>query len=76
MDYPECTVSMPTDLLGLLLTSWQIWEIFYLVAVLEWTLFREWPWTHTVFFVLHGLVMVMKQHSYAFCKFRAASELH
>ncbi|KAE9378053.1 hypothetical protein N431DRAFT_328731 [Stipitochalara longipes BDJ] len=43
-----------------------IWEIFYLVAVLGWTLFREWPWTHTVFFVLHGLVMVMKQHSYAF----------
>lgn len=27
---------------------------------------REWPWTHTVFFVLHGLVMLMKQHSYAF----------
>lgn len=27
---------------------------------------RNWPWTHTVFFVLHSLVMVMKQHSYAF----------
>ncbi len=27
---------------------------------------RDWPWTHTVYFVLHGLVMVMKQHSYAF----------
>ncbi|KAG5966594.1 hypothetical protein E4U58_002504 [Claviceps cyperi] len=26
----------------------------------------DWPWTHTVFFVLHGLVMLMKQHSYAF----------
>jgi sterol O-acyltransferase len=30
------------------------------------TLWRDWPWTHTVFFVLHGLVMLMKQHSYAF----------
>ncbi|KAF4636995.1 hypothetical protein G7Y89_g1091 [Cudoniella acicularis] len=43
-----------------------IWEALFLVAVLGWTLFREWPWTHTVFFVLHGLVMLMKQHSYAF----------
>jgi sterol O-acyltransferase len=30
------------------------------------TLWRDWPWTHTVFFVLHGIVMLMKQHSYAF----------
>jgi sterol O-acyltransferase len=30
------------------------------------TLIRDWPWTHTVFFVMHGLVMLMKQHSYAF----------
>ena len=43
-----------------------LWEIFFLLCILEWTLFREWPWTHTVFFVLHGLVMLMKQHSYAF----------
>ncbi|KAH7419877.1 MBOAT family protein [Cadophora sp. MPI-SDFR-AT-0126] len=43
-----------------------IWEISFLILVLGWTLFREWPWTHTVFFVLHGLVMLMKQHSYAF----------
>ncbi|KAL2071365.1 hypothetical protein VTL71DRAFT_12600 [Oculimacula yallundae] len=43
-----------------------VWEVFFLVSVLGWTLFREWPWTHTVFFVLHGLVMLMKQHSYAF----------
>jgi len=35
-------------------------------SVLSWTLYREWPWTHTVFFVLHSLVMLMKQHSYAF----------
>ncbi|KAH8596388.1 MBOAT, membrane-bound O-acyltransferase family-domain-containing protein [Bisporella sp. PMI_857] len=43
-----------------------VWELFYVFAFIEWTLFREWPWTHTVFFVLHGLVMLMKQHSYAF----------
>ncbi|PMD25227.1 MBOAT family protein [Hyaloscypha hepaticicola] len=43
-----------------------IWEVFFLVAVLGITLFREWAWTHTVFFVLHGLVMLMKQHSFAF----------
>ncbi|KAF7946737.1 hypothetical protein EAE96_009722 [Botrytis aclada] len=42
------------------------WEILYLSTVISWTLFREWPWTHTVFFVLHGIVMLMKQHSYAF----------
>ncbi|TGO25234.1 hypothetical protein BPAE_0084g00010 [Botrytis paeoniae] len=42
------------------------WEILYLSMVISWTLFREWPWTHTVFFVLHGIVMLMKQHSYAF----------
>jgi sterol O-acyltransferase len=40
--------------------------MFYVFAFLSWTLFREWPWTHAVFFVLHGLVMLMKQHSYAF----------
>jgi len=40
--------------------------MFYLSSVLSWTLLREWPWTHTIFFVLHGLVMLMKQHSYAF----------
>ncbi|TVY75987.1 Sterol O-acyltransferase [Lachnellula suecica] len=45
-----------------------LWQAFFLVAVLGWTLFREWPWTHTVFFVLHSLVMLMKMHSYSFCK--------
>ncbi|KAH8820986.1 MBOAT family protein [Xylogone sp. PMI_703] len=43
-----------------------IWEILYVVSVLAWTVIREWPWTHTVFFVLHALVMLMKQHSEAF----------
>lgn len=43
-----------------------VWEFFYISFVVYWTLFREWPWTHTVFFVLHGIIMLMKQHSYAF----------
>ncbi|KAF2402182.1 hypothetical protein EJ06DRAFT_554865 [Trichodelitschia bisporula] len=43
-----------------------VWQTLYLAAVLAWTLYREWPWTHTVFIVLHGLVFIMKQHSYAF----------
>ena len=43
-----------------------IWQTFYLFAVVGWTLYREWPWTHTIFIVLHGIVFLMKQHSYAF----------
>lgn len=43
-----------------------IWQTFFIAGVVGLTLVREWPWTHTVFFVLHGLVMLMKQHSYAF----------
>ena len=41
------------------------WEIFFLGAVVGWTRYRHWPWTHTVFFVLHGLVYLMKQISFA-----------
>ncbi|KAF5022218.1 hypothetical protein F66182_5733 [Fusarium sp. NRRL 66182] len=43
-----------------------IWQTSFLAGVIGMTLWREWPWTHTVFFVLHGIVMLMKQHSYAF----------
>ncbi len=38
----------------------------FLAGVVGLTRWRAWPWTHTVFFVMHGLVMLMKQHSYAF----------
>lgn len=38
----------------------------YIGGVIALTLIRDWPWTHTVFFVLHGIVMLMKQHSYSF----------
>lgn len=44
----------------------QMWQSAFIAGVVSWTLVRDWPWTHTVFFVLHGLVMLMKQHSYAF----------
>ena len=43
-----------------------LWQSLYLAAVIQWTYYREWPWTHTTFIVLHGLVFLMKQHSYAF----------
>ena len=44
----------------------QIWQTFYLFAVISWTQNRGWSWSHTIFFVMHCLVMLMKQHSYAF----------
>ncbi|KAH0538472.1 hypothetical protein FGG08_004921 [Glutinoglossum americanum] len=43
-----------------------VWQAFYLGAVIGWTIYRDWQWTHTVFIVLHCMVMLMKQHSYAF----------
>ncbi|KAH7324446.1 MBOAT, membrane-bound O-acyltransferase family-domain-containing protein [Stachybotrys elegans] len=43
-----------------------IWQTSFIGGVIGWTLIRDWPWTHTVFFVMHGLIMLMKQHSYAF----------
>lgn len=50
----------------------QIWQTGYLAGFIWWTYHRDWPWTHTVFMVLHCLVMLMKQHSYSayngYCK--------
>ncbi|KAK1811587.1 Sterol O-acyltransferase 2 (Sterol-ester synthase 2) [Friedmanniomyces endolithicus] len=43
-----------------------VWQSVYLASVVGWAYFRDWPWTHTIFAVLHGLVFLMKQHSYAF----------
>ncbi|OLN86346.1 Sterol O-acyltransferase 2 [Colletotrichum chlorophyti] len=43
-----------------------VWQTLFIGGVVGLTLIRDWPWTHTVFFVLHGIVMLMKQHSYAF----------
>lgn len=70
----------------ILLTRWafgrQIWQSAYLAGFIWWTYHRDWPWTHTVFMVLHCLTMLMKQHSYAayngYCKsiFLPWSKLH
>ncbi|KAL2358599.1 MBOAT, membrane-bound O-acyltransferase family-domain-containing protein [Cryomyces antarcticus] len=43
-----------------------IWQTFYLGAFIGWTFYRDWPWTHTIFIVLHTIVFLMKQHSYSF----------
>ncbi|KAJ9649030.1 Sterol O-acyltransferase 2 (Sterol-ester synthase 2) [Coniosporium apollinis] len=43
-----------------------VWQTFYLFAIIGWTWYREWPWTHTIFTVLHAMVFLMKQHSYSF----------
>ncbi|KAL5120870.1 Sterol O-acyltransferase 2 (Sterol-ester synthase 2) [Pleosporales sp. CAS-2024a] len=43
-----------------------MWQIFYTVTVIWVTFWRDWPWTHTVFIVLHVFVLLMKQHAYAF----------
>lgn len=43
-----------------------IWQSFYIAGFVGWTFYRDWPWTHTIFIVLHGMVFLMKQHSYSF----------
>lgn len=51
-----------------------VWQLFFTGFVIFWTFWREWPWTHTVFVVLHVFVLLMKQHAYSFyngyCKLR------
>jgi sterol O-acyltransferase len=43
-----------------------IWQLFFTVTVIWVTFWRDWPWTHTVFIVLHVFVLLMKQHAYSF----------
>ncbi|KAK2012691.1 MBOAT family protein, partial [Colletotrichum eremochloae] len=43
-----------------------IMQSLFIGSAVGLTLIRDWPWTHTVFFVLHAIIMLMKQHSYAF----------
>lgn len=40
--------------------------MLFLGGVVGWAFFREWEWPQTVFILLHCLVLLMKQHSYAF----------
>jgi len=43
-----------------------IWQLLFTASVIWISFYRDWPWTHTVFIVLHDFVLLMKQHSYAF----------
>jgi sterol O-acyltransferase len=43
-----------------------LWQMFFTVTVIWVTFWRDWPWTHTVFIVLHVFVLLMKQHAYSF----------
>ncbi|KAF1832468.1 sterol o-acyltransferas-like protein 2 [Decorospora gaudefroyi] len=43
-----------------------LWQIFFTCTIIWVTFWRDWPWTHTVFIVLHDFVLLMKQHAYAF----------
>jgi len=40
--------------------------MMFLGVTILWAFYREWEWPQTVFIVLHCLVLLMKQHSYAF----------
>ncbi|KAF2134602.1 MBOAT-domain-containing protein [Dothidotthia symphoricarpi CBS 119687] len=42
------------------------WQTFFTGIIIWITFWRDWPWTHTVFVVLHVFVLLMKQHSYSF----------
>ncbi|OCK83702.1 MBOAT-domain-containing protein [Lepidopterella palustris CBS 459.81] len=43
-----------------------LFEISFISSVIGWTFYRDWPWTHTVFIVLHAFVFLMKTHSFSF----------
>lgn len=53
-----------------------IWQALFIAGAVKWTVYRDWPWTHTVFFVLHSLVMLMKQHSYASYNGHLSTQYH
>ncbi|QIW98876.1 hypothetical protein AMS68_004394 [Peltaster fructicola] len=43
-----------------------VWQMGFLGTATWFTYYRDWPWTHTIFIVLHCFVFLMKQHSFAF----------
>ncbi|KAI2486385.1 O-acyltransferase [Pyrenophora tritici-repentis] len=43
-----------------------LWQTFFTLIIIWVTFWRHWPWTHTVFIVLHVFVLLMKQHAYSF----------
>ncbi|KAK9240191.1 MBOAT, membrane-bound O-acyltransferase family-domain-containing protein [Lipomyces kononenkoae] len=50
-------------------TGWAIqscYEIAFIGLALWWPIYNDYPWIGRVFLCLHSLVLLMKQHSYAF----------
>ncbi|KAI5776822.1 MBOAT, membrane-bound O-acyltransferase family-domain-containing protein [Geopyxis carbonaria] len=43
-----------------------VWQALYLGGVIGYILYKDWRWIQSVFIVLHCIVILMKQHSYAF----------
>lgn len=66
MGYSACTLADVMSCGNSKLTVLQVWQTLYLAGFIGFARLREWPWTHSVFTVLHCITMLMKQHSYAF----------
>ncbi|KAK4126742.1 hypothetical protein N657DRAFT_661117 [Parathielavia appendiculata] len=45
-----------------------VWQTVFIAGVVRLTMWRDWPWTHTVFFVLHGSVMLRRARLLAWLK--------
>ena len=43
-----------------------LWELAYCIVVIAYTVHKDWRWIQSVFIGLHLMVVLMKQHSYAF----------
>ncbi|KAK9433169.1 MBOAT, membrane-bound O-acyltransferase family-domain-containing protein [Lipomyces doorenjongii] len=41
-------------------------EIGFLISSVSWLTYIDWPWPHSIFFILHTVVHLMKIHSYCF----------
>ncbi|KAJ3195927.1 hypothetical protein HK101_010606 [Irineochytrium annulatum] len=41
-----------------------LWQAVWFGCVVGWVFVRNWPWVQAGFFCLHGIAMLMKQHSY------------
>ncbi|KAJ1550008.1 hypothetical protein HK096_009246 [Nowakowskiella sp. JEL0078] len=41
-----------------------LWQFSWFAACVYWVFHRDWPWVQSGFFVMHAIVMLMKQHSY------------
>ncbi|KAK9243648.1 MBOAT, membrane-bound O-acyltransferase family-domain-containing protein [Lipomyces tetrasporus] len=41
-------------------------EVGFLISSVSWLIYIDWPWPHSIFFILHTVVHLMKIHSYCF----------